>query len=100
MFTVFLQLPCQSVLAPDGDSSTLGFTSNRRYGPIRGPTSSSFGGLWPLAECFFCPSGKKDLIMLSWQILGHFWCPVVTMVTFSSNLTNFKKNTKSPKNNF
>ena len=37
--------------------------------------------------------------MLPWPILGHFWCPVVTMVTFGSNLTNFKKNTKSPKNN-
>ena len=27
--------------------------------------------------------------MLFWPILGDFWCPVVTLVTFSSNL---KKN--------
>jgi hypothetical protein len=25
----------------------------RRYGPLRGPTSSSCGGLQPLAEAFF-----------------------------------------------
>ena len=35
--------------------------------------------------------------MLFWPILGQFWCPVVTVVTFSNNLSNFKKNTKSPK---
>ena len=39
----------------------------------------------------FCPSKKKKLIMLFWFILGHFWCSVVTLVTFSSNLNNFKK---------
>ena len=25
--------------------------------------------------------------MLFWPILGHFWCPVLTVVTFSSNLS-------------
>ena len=25
-------------------------------------------------------------------ILAHFWCPVVTLVTFSSKLNNFEKN--------
>ena len=29
--------------------------------------------------------------MLFWLILGHFWCSVVTLVTFSSNLNNFEK---------
>ena len=33
--------------------------ATRRYGPLRRPTSSSCGGLWPSAVGFFCPSGKK-----------------------------------------
>ena len=28
--------------------------------------------------------------MLFWPILGHFWCSVVPLVTFSSNLNNLK----------
>ena len=39
---------------------------------------------------------KKKLIMLFWLIIGHFWCPVVALVRFSSYLNNFKKNPKSP----
>ena len=34
---------------------------------------------------------RKGLIMLFLPILGHFWCSVVTLVTFSSNLINFEK---------
>ena len=52
----------------------------------------------------FGPSGKKELFMLFWLTLGHFWCSVETSVTFSSNLINFekiykiqKKSKKSPK---
>ena len=30
-------------------------------------------------------------------ILDHFWCSLVTSVTFSSNLSNFEKNSKHPK---
>ena len=37
----------------------------RRYGPLR---------------------AKKELIMLFWPIFGISCCPVVTLVTFSSNL--------------
>ena len=37
------------------------------------------------------------LIMLFWPIFGNFWCPVVTLVTFSSNLSTFKRN-PPPKN--
>ena len=29
--------------------------NTRRCDPLRGPYSSSCGGLWPLAEAFFCP---------------------------------------------
>ena len=44
-------------------------------------------------RCFFLPLGKKrELIMLFWRTAGHFWCPVVTLITFSSNLSNFQKN--------
>ena len=35
------------------------FSNTRSYGPLSGPTSSSSGGLWPLSEGLFCPSGKK-----------------------------------------
>ena len=48
---------------------------------------------------FFCPLGKKKaFFMLFWPIYGNFWCPVVTVVTFSSNLSNFERNQKNKKN--
>ena len=65
----------------------------RRYGPLFGPTSSSCGWLQPLAEAFFALWAKKELIMLFWPILGHFWCPIVTLVTFSSNLSDLRIHT-------
>ena len=37
--------------------------------------------------------------MLFWPIFGNLWCPVVTVVTFSSNLSNFERNTKKPQKN-
>ena len=55
--------------------------NTRRYGLLRGPTSSSCAGLRPR---LFLP-------------FGPFWCSVVTSVTFSSNLSNFKKNPKKSK---
>ena len=59
----------------------------RRYGPLRyatlrGPTSSSCGGLWHSTEAFFALWGKKVVIMLFW---AHFWQLLVS----SSNLCNF-----------
>ena len=39
--------------------------------------------------------------MLFWLTLGHVWCSVVTLVTFSSNLITLKKFKiiqKNPKN--
>ena len=47
------------------------------------------------ARSFFCPSGKK---IAYHTVLANFWCPVVTLVTFSSNLSNFERNRKKPKN--
>ena len=52
-------------------------------------------GLWPRA--FFALREKKGLIMLFRPIFGNFLCPVVTLVTFSSNLSNFERNPKKPK---
>ena len=65
------------------------FNTTRRYGSLRGPTSSSCGGLWPWLRAFFCPLGKKDPIIIFWPILGHPWCQVV--ITFISDLINIKK---------
>ena len=36
--------------------------------------------------------------MLFWHIFGILWCPVVSLVTFSSNLSNFERNPKKTKN--
>ena len=69
----------------------------RRYGPLCGPTSSSCGGLRPSAEAFFALQAKKELFMLFWPIFGDFWCPVVTMVTFTSNLIIFQKSPIIPR---
>ena len=69
----------------------------RRYGPLRGPTSSSCGGLRPPAEAFFALRAKKELFMLFWPVVGDFWCPVVTVVTFSSNLSKFEQTKKKHK---
>ena len=47
-----------------------------------------------MAEAFFALRAKTELIMLFWPIFGNFWCPVVTSVTFSSNLRNLERNPK------
>ena len=72
----------------------------RRYSPLRGLTSSSCGGLRPSAEAFFALLAKKELIILFWPIFGIFWSPVITLVTFSSNISNNnkKKSKKFQKN--
>ena len=72
-------------------------TSTRRYGPLRGPTSSSCGGLRPSTEGFFLLQ-KKILNLLFWPIFGNFLWPVVPLVTLSSNLSNFERNCKDQKN--
>ena len=72
------------------------FIQTRRYSPLRGLTCSSCGGLRPPAEAFFALRAKKGLFMLFLPNLGHFWCSVVTSVTFSSNFSNFEKSKKNP----
>ena len=51
----------------------------------------------PLAEAFLALQAKKELIMLFWKIFDNFWCLIVTLVTFSSNLSKFERNPKKPK---
>ena len=45
-----------------GEGSDIIYT--RRYGPLRGPTSSSCGGLRPPAEAFFALRAKRELSIL------------------------------------
>ena len=53
------------------------FIIAKRYGPLRGP-SSSCGGLLPRSRPFFCPLGKKrQFLYLIWPKLL-----VVTLVIF------------------
>ena len=59
--------------------NNLDFKFTRRYGPLRGPTSSSCGGLWPSV---FLPFDKKRGY---YAVLAHFWHLLVS----SSNLGNF-----------
>ena len=64
----------------------------RRFSPLCGPSSSSCGGLQPLAKAFFLLRAKKEFFRLFVLILSYFWCSVVTSIIFSSNLSNFEKN--------
>ena len=70
------------------------FKSTRRYGPLRGPTSSFGRG-----RGFFCPSAKKRPYYAVLARFGNFWCPVVTLVNFSSKLSNFERNPKKKQKN-
>ena len=49
------------------------FKSTRRYGPLRGPTSSSCGVIRPSAEGFFCPSCKKRTYYAVLANFRPFW---------------------------
>ena len=46
---------------------------------IHGLNSSSCRGLWPR---LYLPFGQKKAFILFLPILNHFWCSVVTFVTF------------------
>ena len=61
----------------------------RRYCPLCGPNSSSCGGLWPLPKAFFALRVKTTYYSVLSH--GHFWCSVVTLVTFNSNLYNYEE---------
>ena len=68
-------------------------SQTRRYCLLCGPTSSS-GGWLRLAAKAFSPCGQNKVVF---PPSGHFWCSVVTLVIFCSNLNN--KNSKITKKN-
>ena len=83
---------------PIGDfDCEIGIIRTRRYGPYAGLLLAPAEGfsLWPGA-CFALWA-KKGLICCFGPFLAIFLCPVVTLVTFSSNLSNFEKNPNKPK---
>ena len=50
------------------------FNQTSRCGPLRGPSSSSCGGLWPSAEAFFALWAKKRSFYVCFgPNFGHFW---------------------------
>jgi hypothetical protein len=48
------------------------YTRFTRYGPLRGPTSSTSGVIRPR---YFCPLCKKA----NYAVAANFWCPVETL---------------------
>ena len=50
------------------------------------------------AGLLLAPAEGFGLIMLCWPILGHLWCPVITLVPFFKNPKSPKKIQKNPKN--
>ena len=62
-----------------------------RYAGLLLAPAEAFG-LRPRAV--FALRAKIKLIMLFWPFSVNFWCPVVTLVTFSSGLSNFERNCK------
>ena len=72
------------------DALQLTLEDTARYAVLLLAPEERFG-LWPRHYAYYM------LIMLLWHILGHFWCPVVNLVTFSINLSNFERNLKKPK---
>ena len=61
----------------------------RRYGPLRLILAPAEGfGLRPRR---FLPFRKKESLLCCF----YFWCPVVTLVTFSCNISIFERNKKN-----
>ena len=67
--------------------------NTRIYGLLLAPAEG-----FSLRPSLFLSFGqKKGIIMLFYPIFGIFCCLVVTLKTFSSNLSNFEMNPKNPK---
>ena len=76
---MLFQLPCRDVFWWILQISSI---LTKRYGRLRGPTSSFCRGLWPR---FFCPLGEK---MAHLAVFAHFR----PFLVLSSNLINFNSN--------
>ena len=73
---------------------TIKLEDTARYAGLLLAPAEGFG----LRPRLFLPFGqKKELIILFWTIFVNFWCPVITLVTVSSNLSNFERNPKKKK---
>ena len=60
----------------------------RRYGLLRGPSSSSWGELWPSAGAFSSSFEQKMLLILFWPTLYHvlvFSCSHSTQLVLTGN---------------
>jgi hypothetical protein len=65
-----------------------------RYAGLLLAPAESFG----LRPRIFLPFGqKKELIIQFWPIFGIFWSPVITLLTFSSNISINNNNNKKSK---
>ena len=62
-----------------------GLEDTARYAPEEG---------FDLGQGFFCPSSKTRAFYAGFAYFRYFWCLAVTSVTFSSNLSNFEKNSE------
>ena len=63
------------------------FNGTRRYSLLSGLFSSSCREVRPSADVFFALQAKKRFFC----VFAHFWCSVVTSVTFSSNHSKSQK---------
>ena len=69
-FIIYFSVQCKcSTVNHKTIHNTKGFIKTRRYGQLRGLTSSSCGGLRPSAEAFFCPLGKQTAY---YDVLANF----------------------------
>ena len=81
------------------DSCRLGLNFNRlledaaRYAGLLLAPAEGFG-LRPRLFLPFGPFGQKNAGLAHFC---NFWCPLVTLVTFSSNICNFERNPKKTK---
>ena len=48
-----------------------------------------------LSQGIFSDPAKKSFLCRIWPIFGHFWCPVVTLVTFCNLFVTLKRIQKS-----
>ena len=55
------------------------------------PTSSSWGGLWPVGESFIAIQTKKRAFYAVLATFGNFLSSVVTLVTITSNLSEIEE---------
>ena len=66
--------------------------ATRRYGPLRGPNFSFFGGLWPRPRLFLPFGPKKRAFYAVWVHFRPILCTVLTSIRFISTNSNLTRN--------